>query len=103
MNLTPTQLSLVRLLGKKELTFGCIVKPKNHESFRFKGPDDYASVYKYDEIEGKVWMVWNDGDLGKEELSEFHEDFEILGHVPTLSDLHRWMKEKGISFYQDSQ
>lgn len=83
------QLSLTRLIGKKELTFGCLtyrnrlsrIISKDYPQWELSEPwnlryiciDDWENIYT-------SWLT----------------DTEIIGHPATLTDLHRWMNKNNI-------
>jgi hypothetical protein len=48
MNLTPTQLTLVSLLGKKDLTFGCVLESEEYSTWNH---------FLYESIDGKYVTI----------------------------------------------
>lgn len=95
------QLTLTRLLGKKELSFGCIVNIQHKAktsiaTFLWKVTDEDScmgaeiiTVYEYSTEQ--PWFEWS---------YEFREDStntkisEIIWHPATLSDLCKWLSWK---------
>lgn len=77
------QLELTKLIWKKELSFGCYTKVPNEGYARiiYVNPNDSIAV----EWSGSEFDVW---------------EYEFIGHPATLSDLHRFMNEKGIVLWQ---
>jgi hypothetical protein len=89
--MTDLQLELIELIGKKDLSFGCLVK---------KWKDIAKVIYEnhYDiDVLIKVRYEYS-------YQSSYNIDgIEIIWHPATLSDLHRWMNEnrwKDVTFYQ---
>jgi len=87
--MTPLQLEITKLIGKKELSFGCKVSWKNKEEL---WNDDIVT-----------FVNWNDFATKHTPIKEKRFSVEIIGHPATLSDLHRWMNENKIirNWYQD--
>lgn len=87
--MTPTQLKLYRLLGGKTLSFGCVVETA--------GCSDGCCSQATEIIWSDVWV----DDNMKHPFLRTQKDYnnawerryliEIIGHEPTLTDLHRWM------------
>ena len=98
------QLELTKLLGKKELSFGCVV---------FDNPP-YNEHNWYNNWYWQIFDIYSDhyGDWGnkdgsfliarnwQEAIERNFADIEIIWHPATLSDFHRWMNEKWIKFIQ---
>lgn len=100
--MTPLQLELTRLIGKKELSFGCLVTVQStdlrhryvwyDEEYEVDTEEEFYYVCKYDgilysdrngcETLWKMWANWNDWKI-----------IEIIWHPATLADFHRWMNE----------
>lgn len=79
--MTPLQLELTKLIGKQELSLGCIIEyifdsePVSHiETIIIRTDWDLRKVNE---------LEWNPWVLSK----------KIIWHPATLSDLHRWMNE----------
>lgn len=77
--MTKLQLSLTRILGKKELYFGCVLLNVSGIEIKY--------VIRIDETGG---FLTDDGSR------QNIETMEIIGHPATLSDFHRWMGELKI-------
>ena len=78
------QLILTKLLGKKELSFGCTIKCKYI----------FWELY-YARL---AWAIPKDGWCGYDYIDEHGnrlntKQFEIIWHPATLSDFHRWMNK----------
>lgn len=97
------QLTLTRLLGKKKITFGCIILVDNGKGkelpeivverrMRTNNPGHH---FNFSEIE----ILFT--DRGNEIIIDFIHEDQIIGHPATLSDLHRWINEKTIQWQQD--
>lgn len=72
-------LELTRLIGKKELTFGCLFLTNRSEEIR-KWDDNH--------------FRWKEGIYFSSSGTYcVGETMEIIWHPATLSDLHRWMNE----------
>ena len=94
--LTPLAIELTKLIGSKELSFGCLVKSKKWEldlnnrricaSEYVKDNEDYEIMICYFTYNGTIKKIW------------WWDDFEIIWHPATLSDLHRWMNEQNVQF-----
>lgn len=81
MTYSTLQIEIIKLLGSKELSFGCLIKSPEHES-----------IQKY--INNWDWMYlvewkWSQ-DCWHPELCE------IIGHLPSSEDLFIKAEEKGI-------
>lgn len=89
--MTPLQIEITRLIGKKELTFGCLFyddKSKDESSINrvWNGDlDSRKQTYSY-----WWWEEWETVSI-----------VEIIGHPATLSDFHRWMNEKELCWRQE--
>lgn len=83
--MTPLQLELTKLIGKKELTFGCLIDCQWFWPYITIHWDlsvsDSVSVLK----PSIMWYDKTRVNIGRE---------QIIGHPATLSDFHRWMNEK---------
>lgn len=92
--LSPLQLELTQLIGKKELTFGCLVWPFSH--FHRICYYDYRSK---EFITNIIYPGWETNDNGRLHTDIVTES-KIIGHPATLSDFHRCMNEKWIIWSQ---
>ena len=95
--LTELQLELTRLIGKKELTFWCLIEWSGNSSVnkRYLQKIDSQYLMGYGDSEKDMYQeaFW---------ISElFLRDCEIIGHPATLSDFHRWMNEKNSEWKID--
>ena len=81
--MTPLQLELTRLIGKKELTFGCKVIAEWTIRTMVWDADYKNYLTSNGSIEYNYYVYAN-------EDTEFSID-EIIGHPATLSDFHRWI------------
>ena len=85
--MTPLQLELTRLIGKKELTFWCLIEWSGNSS---------VNKRYLQKIDSQYLMGYGDSekDMHQEAfwISELSlRDCEIIGHPATLSDLHSWI------------
>lgn len=87
MTYTETQLEAIKILGKKDLSFGCIYYPNT---------DDFAEPYFYVEewvwVQVKSWWLIHDSSYEIEVMNSL--DVSILWHIPHLEDLFRVAGEK---------
>ena len=88
------QIEITRLIGQKELTFGCYI----------------SNFLPYPTL-GEVFRIWNEviSNNGVRDVilyspywdqKEYFDITEIIGHPANLTDLHRWINEKGSLFRQ---
>lgn len=85
---TTTQLEVIRVFGRKELSFGCIVK--------------WIDVQKEIQFTEYIWKINEEmsivsykGEYSKyQEVTWIDNNFEILWHIPHLEDVFRVAKEK---------
>jgi len=80
---TPTQIELIKLFWKKDLTFGC---------FAYAYRDWYNSKQLYKNVWGNKYVladIWDFDFISKDEW-----DVEILWHIPHLEDVFRVAIEK---------
>ena len=86
------QIKLTKLIGKKELSFGCevIISMQN-----FILVDSRKYWFKH-----SARVIWADEDNEwyNYDLTVKKQDIEIIWHPAQLHDLHRWMNEKKIYF-----
>ena len=104
--MTPLQLELTKLIGKKELSFGCYLNVKMWKSWIetmfFKTvivDSDFSWNQRRYKTRHPLYEVY-------EEYVPFaieKQELEIIGHPATLSDLHRWMNSKNIRFCQEGK
>ena len=86
------QLELTRLLWKKELSFGCLVKiDKNIHKLCFYIYRDREWITKLsyennDSLSNDHWRL----------ITEIVNNNTIIWHPATLSDFHRWLEENKI-------
>lgn len=94
------QLTITRLIGKKELSFWCII---GHKEKIFVFVDNHA----YDDIivsnEYDKWAFRNiDEWCGCCSNSEsFSSSYDVIWHPATISDLHRHMNKNHIRWEQN--
>jgi hypothetical protein len=112
--MTPLQLQLTKLIGDKELTFGCYVYTKDKDyswkplaivikSFHWFNTSYTWYSHTTDNITVWItfWWKYNSGKI-KPICSFSKNEMEIIWHPATLSDLHRWMNEKNVEFTQEN-
>ena len=88
--MTPLQIELTRLIGKKELDFWCRCKTK------WEYEEDIVLCSYWKTVE---WCKRNkSSSLEVDDIID-----EIIGHPPTLSDLHRFMNENGMVWNMDKR
>lgn len=82
------QLELTKLIGSKELTFWCIVNDTDYDTWT-------AVIFRE---RGREFIVSRDNDLSKPYLERKTdvEDWEIIGHPPTMVDFYVWCDKKGF-------
>ena len=95
--MTPLQLELTKLIGKKELRFGCYLRVKkwthwmDTQFFNTVIIDtDYVWDLRRYKTRHPLYEVY-------EEYISFaieKQELEIIWHPATLSDLHRWLDSK---------
>lgn len=91
--MTPLQIELTKLIGKKELSFGCIIKSINTGWIRRLC--DYSDLGKDEDWTYNFWII-------TEAVSYIEmQNCSIIGHPATLSDFQRWMNSK--KFYSWGQ
>ena len=80
------QLELTKLIGSKELTFWCIVNDTDYDTWT-------AIIFRE---RGREFIVSRDNDLSKPYLERKTdvEDWEIIGHPPTMVDFYVWCDKK---------
>lgn len=76
--MTPQQLKLYELLGSKELSVGCMVYFTDPSSYKL-----FTSILANEDDVTNYYCM-------------YREEQEIIGHPPTIVDLHRWLNEKSI-------
>ena len=92
MNYTPTQLEIIKIFWKKDLSFGCLIRKEKWKWFKIanisdiKYPD-WKTCYKQAKWYWVHWKFYQ--PKFKTEL-----DFEILWHIPHLEDVFRVAEEK---------
>ena len=84
------QIELTKLLGRKELTFGCKVISEWVIRTMVWDADYKNYLTSNGSIQHNYYVYAN-------EDTEFSID-EIIGHPATLTDLHKWMNKKWISW-----
>lgn len=77
MTLTPLQLELTRLIGKKELSFGCWIR--NTKS---------RKCFEYHWIE---WLQYN--EIAWPDLIRNAKHLKIIGHPASETDFKKWMND----------
>lgn len=103
--MTDLQLELTKIIGSKELSFGCYIQKNNHWS-----NSDKPVVWRVtsDSTNFETWyqMWFNAPYMGTYSttifwisvLNEIDEQgrkkWEIIGHPATLSDIEKWMESK---------
>lgn len=92
------QIELTRLIGKKELTFGCFINHKVDDDF-----DGDWHLARVTEVEDKHFFFYPRTPYGDTDWSDDESEYEIIGHPATLTDLHRWMNEKKVNWDQDKR
>lgn len=79
--MTDLQLELTKLIGSKELSFGCEINARGI-SWRFLRKENLGEEFIFFYSERK-------------NIESLQSKFvEIIGHPATLSDLHRWITNK---------
>lgn len=65
-----------------ELSFGCLVKPKNIEEYKFVDETTTGKIFRYTECgeQSECRVVWDDTRISTEKI----KDLKILGHPITL-------------------
>jgi len=82
------QLELTRLIGEKELTFGCVLK---YNKFDYEWFDYYQFLFTTKDCYGLV----STHSLNKDnEFRSYNDKYEIIGHPATETDFKRWMNGK---------
>lgn len=89
------QLTLTRLLGKKELSFWCKVKYIGHNE-KFLG--DYIGSFVSDFSNENCAYIFDGYKVHN--MGGIEKHMEIIWHPATLSDLHRWMNESNFNWSQ---
>lgn len=84
MTYTETKLEAIKILGKKDLTFGCIVSQGWDEYQIFNFSDRFKNARYWDNEEEEAMMIMNWG-------------YKILWHIPHLEDLFRVAEEKKLN------
>lgn len=95
--MTPLQLELTKLIGKKELTFGCIILIKNEYIYKViekQWDFIYCTIHQLTINREDVTTIIRENVLGNPWR-------EIIGHPATLSDFHRWIEKTNYRFKQD--
>lgn len=103
--MTDLQLELTKLIGSKELSFGCYIivhgdttrLDDNNFSISYDGKSYYhKETWDYE--------TFDSGNRIHEWYVEQHiEITEIIGHPATLSDLHKFTITSNYSFEQDDE
>ena len=87
---TPTQLEVIRIFGKKDLSFGCWLFIQN--------PDWYAQyIEEIDAWNGFTIMSATYGYSVLNDKSDILKDWNIIGHIPHLEDVFRVAFDNGKS------
>lgn len=86
---TPTQIEIIKLLGSKELSFGCLVMLSNPKTWKI------LDTFPYTIISHSEWY-YTDFIPRCTRNSENIKSCEILWHLPTLDDLFIKAEEKEI-------
>ena len=85
------QLELTRLIGKKELSFGCLVRLQSTG-----GTKRLATVLEnntnYSKFLSKWWILSQNN--ANRRFKQSWEIIEIIWHPATSVDLYKWAKEK---------
>lgn len=109
MTLTPLQLELTKLLGNKELTFGCLVKLKQHRIYCWQIPYERIVTYIWEPIEYLYELKRSSVIFAPEfireydyELKEEIDSYEIIWAKATLTDFHKWLNEEQLHYVQDA-
>lgn len=104
MTYSNLQIEIIKLLGSKELLFGCIVSlKKKYENpyFSIDTSDTLSVVHidnKYECLFKLDWIRWV-----LELWNQWKKYIEILWHLPTLEDLFIKAEEKGITIRIDNE
>lgn len=96
--MTPLQLELTRLIGKKELTFWCKIYLPETKRYNRKWKEWYwyIHVMTSDKTMSACLCNWN-------YIPDFYyeeRNTKIIGHPATLSDLHRYVNDKHLQWKQ---
>ena len=92
--MTPQQLKLYELLGSRELTPWCLVS---------------WIVYNWEHRERKLLLKTYNWYVLESKSKNFNEhcdyvgkpwSMKIIGHPPTIADLHRWLTDNGYLWTQ---
>lgn len=83
MKYTDLEIEAIKLFGRKDLTFGCLIFRKEKQIIHQMDSHDMPC----DE-----WEIWR--ERGNAEPYLLTKDFEILWHIPHLEDLFRVAEEK---------
>ena len=84
-NFTPIQLEAIKLFGRKDLSFGCVVLIKGNTNSKVNYYYICKDAYDGDCIFIETYEEWYENTI----LEYEKEEYEILWHIPHLEDLFR--------------
>jgi len=100
--MTDLQLELTRLIGRKELTFGCIVYIPETKIYSRRLKEWFWRVHFANALTEYMWVCLDN----KNYIPWFNakkRNVEIIGHPATLSDLHKWMNDSTFNWFQSNR
>ena len=90
MTYSPIQLSAIKLFGKKDLSFGCVLELKEKEDWDVNYFYVCKSDFDWDTVFAKTKEKWYEDCTLEFDRSEY----EILWHEPHLEDVFRVAEDK---------